>query len=127
MEDLIIQNTTKTPQINFNYKSGDLEISGVSVPEDSVGFYAPIIKWLKTYSAEPPTKTTLTFKLAYVNTSSLQTLYEILFILDKINKDGNEVLVEWFHLGEDDDMREIGEDLEEALSFQFNFFAIEEV
>ena len=49
------------------------------------------------------------------------------FILDKINKDGNEVLVEWFHLGEDDDMREIGEDLEEALSFQFNFFAIEEV
>lgn len=127
MENLIIQNTTKTPQINFNYESGDLEISGVSVPEDSVGFYTPIIKWLKNYAAKPSAKTSLIFKLAYVNTSSLQTLYEILFILDKINKEGYKVLVEWYHLGEDDDMREIGEDLEEALSFQFSFFAIEEV
>lgn len=127
MEDLILQNTSKTPQINFIANSGKLEISGVSVPEDSVGFYAPIIKWLKNYSLNPYSETVLSFKLAYVNTSSLQTLYEILFILDKINKNGNKVIVEWYHMQEDEDMKEIGEDLQEALSFEFSFFAVEQV
>jgi hypothetical protein len=127
LEDLIIQNTPKTPQINFIVSSGLLEISGVSVPEDSVGFYTPIIKWLKDYSLNPSSETILSFKLSYINTSSLQTLYEILFILDKINKNGNKVLVEWYHIREDEDMKEVGEDLQEALSFQFSFFAVEQV
>lgn len=126
MDSLKINHTTKTPEINFNPKTGDFQISGISIPEDSIGFYNPVIKWLKDYTKKPYSETVLSFKLAYVNTSSLQALYDVIFLLDRIHNKSSKVLVKWYYLEEDTDMKEVGEDLQEALTIDFSFIEVEE-
>jgi hypothetical protein len=127
VENLKIPNAPKTPGINFNSSSGDFFISGISVPEDSKGFYEPIIKWLKDYVKSPAESTNIEFKLSYVNTSSLQFIYDLLMLLGGINGDSSKVSVDWYHLVEDVDMQEMGEDFREAINVDFNFFAVEHV
>lgn len=127
MKSLKINSTPKTPEIVFNPKNGELNISGISVPEDSVGFYKPVTDWLDEYAQNPQKNTVLTFKLAYVNTSSLQALYDILFQLDKIHSEQSQITVNWHFLSEDVDMKEVGEDLQEALDINFLFHEVEEV
>ena len=90
-------------------------------------FYDPIIKWLKEYVKNPLPETKMVFKLAYVNTSSLQSLYDIFIILDSIHNKTSNVKIEWHYLSEDTDMREIGEDYKEALSIDFSFVEVEAV
>ncbi|MFB0925057.1 MAG: DUF1987 domain-containing protein [Vicingaceae bacterium] len=127
MENLKIPNAPKTPGINFNSSSGDFFISGISVPEDSKGFYEPIIMWIKEYVKSPTKSTNIEFKLSYVNTSSLQFIYDLLMLLDGVDGDSSKVSVNWYHLEEDVDMQEMGEDFREAINLEFNFFAVENV
>ncbi len=127
MKNLKIPNTPKTPKINFNSFSGDFFISGISVPENSKGFYDPIIIWIKEYVKSPTESTKIEFKLSYVNTSSLQFIYDLLMLLNGINGDSSKVSVDWYHLEEDIDMQEMGEDFREAINVEFNFFAVENV
>lgn len=127
MKNLKVKSTAKTPEVVFLAQKGKLMVTGISVPEDSLGFYNPLLKWLKEYAKNPAQSTTFTFKLAYINTSSLQALYDILFLLDGMNGKTSKVIVNWYYLKEDDDMREVGEDLQEALSTKFSFFAVDDV
>jgi len=127
LKDLIIHNTPKTPEINFNHKSGVFEISGITVPEDSIGFYKKIIDWVKNYVKNPAPNTKVIFKLTYINTSSLQALYDFFLLLNQIHNKTSSVKIEWHHLSEDDDMKEIGEDFKEALTVDFSFVAVQVV
>ena len=123
MKKLKIKKTPKTPEVFFNPK-GILEISGVSVPENSMGFYQPIIDWLKEYIENPPAETLLTFKLEYINTSSLQFVYDVLMVLSKIKK---QVRIDWYYLDDDIDMKETGEDYDETIDISFNFIETSQV
>jgi hypothetical protein len=124
LKSLKVNSTPKTPEINFDPKKGDFQISGISIPEDSIKFYKPIIDWLKKYVENSNSCTVLSFKLAYVNTSSLQALYDVIFLLDDIHNKTSQVLVKWYYLEEDLDMKEIGEDLQEALTIDFSFIEV---
>lgn len=126
MNNLLIPNTSKTPEINFNRDTGELFISGISVPENAIEFYTPVIDWLMNYASNPKNKTILTFKLSYINTSSLQFLYCVLKELDVICEPDS-VIINWCFLENDDDMRETGEDFKGVTSSSFNFIAIEEL
>jgi hypothetical protein len=127
MENLKIPNAPKTPGVDFNPLTGDFFVSGISVPEDSRSFYEPILGWLKDYVKAPAESTTLEFKLSYVNTSSLQFIYDLLMLLDGVNGDSTKVIVDWYHLEEDIDMQEMGEDFKDATNIKFNFFGVENV
>lgn len=127
LRNLKIYRTPKTPQVDFNASSGVFLISGVSVPEDSMEFYGKLISWLKDYIKSPAKNTILTFKLSYVNTSSLQFIYDLLLLLDRINREKSKVMIEWYYLAEDDDMKEMGEDFKEAVNVDFTFFSVDSV
>jgi hypothetical protein len=125
LKRLKLNSTSKTPEIDLNPSSGVFNITGISVPEDSISFYEPILSWLEDYLRNPAKSTTVTVKLAYVNTSSLQTLYDLLSKIDKIDKSQSNVKVNWFHLREDEDMKDVGEDLQEALNLKFDFTVVD--
>ena len=127
MKDLKINSTSKTPEINFSISTGVFVVSGVSVPENSMEFYGNITDWLSLYAKNPLEKTKFIFKLSYVNTSSLQFIYDMLMVLDGINNELSKISVEWYYLDEDIDMKEMGEDFKEALSFHFSFYSEENV
>lgn len=103
----------KTPRINF---SGDglLEISGRSIPENSVDFYKPALSWMENYIEQPASETKLVVKLEYFNTSTSKCLIEMFRKLETITEK-SAVKIEWHYEEEDEDMMESGKDFQHIL------------
>jgi hypothetical protein len=66
-------------------------------------------------------------KLSYINTSSLQILYDFFFQINELYKKGSKVTIDWHYYNEDEDMRDVGEDFQEALDIKIKFIAVETV
>lgn len=126
MENYFLKGTHKTPTLNFNYTSGYFEISGRSIPENSIEFYKPLINSLESYIENPKEKTTLVVKLEYFNTSSSKCLVEVFRKLEKIQSEGHDIHIKWFYEEEDEDMLESGEDFKEILKIPIELKVIEE-
>jgi len=126
LKKLFIEETNKTPEIDFNLEKGVLSISGVSVPENAHDFYFPVIIWLKENIASV-TNSSIEFscKILYLNTSSLQFLSDIFFTLETISSPSKEVLVNWYYDKYDTDMKETGIDFKDIVSLDFNLIAVE--
>lgn len=121
METLTIEKTPKTPSIIFNPKQGKLEIKGRSIPENSVGFYKPLIDSLDQYITNPTSPTIVDFQLEYFNTASSKCIIDVLKHLEVVNKQGTQVDINWYYEDGDEDMLDSGEDLKVNVSFTFNF------
>lgn len=126
MKNFKIESTSKTPEIDFNFESGELLVSGISIPENAIEFYTPAVEWLMTYVVKPQHKTVLSLKLTYLNTSSLQFLYDALKELDSV-VEPDLVEINWYFAKEDEDMKETGEDFKEVTRSQFNFIEVDEL
>lgn len=116
LEPLKIEPTHKTPKVYFDPEKNQFELSGRSIPEDSVGFYKKILDWIEEYGAQPNPKTEFKFELEYFNTSSSKNILELLKKLEKIFQDGNDVRILWYYDEDDEDMEETGEDYQALLS-----------
>lgn len=125
MERLIIENTLKSPRIDFNPETGIFEISGVSLIENTLDFYRPILAWLKKYIEQPCVSTTVIFKLKYSNTSSLQFIYDIISLLNSEQDKKTKLSVVWYFVSDDVDMKEVGEDYNDSFDFDFIFKEVE--
>jgi hypothetical protein len=134
MNSLIIPATDFTPKVNFIVESGQLEISGVSRPEDVAGFYEEPLHWLGTFE-ESLLKSghkyefqeiRLIFQLSYFNSASskyiIQMLHHIKNLLDK----GIDIQIDWYYEEGDDKMMEDGEDLADAVDLEFNYIEMED-
>ena len=51
MKDLLIPETDQTPMVNF-MANGNLTISGISIPENVLKFYDPILAWVEQFEKE---------------------------------------------------------------------------
>ncbi|MBV6485165.1 MAG: hypothetical protein KFKLKKLM_01718 [Flavobacteriales bacterium] len=125
MQKLTIINTSKSPSINFNPETGLFEMSGVSLIENTLNFYQPIINWLKSYIKNPSPTTKFIFKLHYSNTSSYKNIYDMLSVVNSIHNNKTNLIVEWYYASDDLDMRSIGEDYQESLNVEFNFIEVD--
>lgn len=110
----ILNPTPKTPKINFEAERGVLEISGRSIPENSIDFYKPALDWVEEYIKEPASETTLVVKLEYFNTSTSKCLIEMFRKLESIVEKSS-VKIEWHYEEEDEDMMESGKDFQHIL------------
>jgi len=117
MEKISIKATSKTPQVEFNPDSGVLEITGRSIPENSVDFYKPILEWLDDYAkiAKDKKQTVFKFQLEYFNTSSSKCILDIFRKLEKLYTDEVNIAIKWFYEEDDEDMYESGEDFKEIM------------
>jgi len=125
MNALVIEGTPKTPRVEFNADSGALELSGKSIPENSVEFYQPIYNWLDQYKDQPSKTTSIKVQLEYFNTSSSKCLLDIFKKLEVVQKSGkSEVTVIWMYEEEDEDMMEAGEDYQSIVKIPFQLTRI---
>lgn len=124
MEALIITKTIDTPEICLNKASGKFEFLGKSLPEDVSAFYAPVLNWIQVYSENPNPETVVAFKMKYFNTASSKIILDILLKLEEIKQNGNNILVEWHHGENDEDMKEAGEEYSEMVEVPFKFIII---
>lgn len=127
MESFYLERTPKTPKISFNVEEGSFEISGRSIPENSIEFYKPVLEWLEEYITKPrKISTSFEVKLEYFNTSSSKCLVEIFRKLEKLKKEGGEVSIKWYYEEEDEDMQESGEDFREIIKLPISMVMLDE-
>lgn len=118
MKTLEIPATQDTPKVIFDKEKEKFEISGLSLPEDAVGFYKPIINWLEEYSKTPNPNTIFNLQLEYFNTASSKQIIQILLFLEKLN-DKSKVKIKWHFKDIDEDMKDLGEEYSEIIKVPF--------
>ena len=64
MNDLIIERTAKTPQVEFVALENKLTLAGRSIPENSIQFYDPLIAWTESFCASGPSQMEVHIKLS---------------------------------------------------------------
>lgn len=124
MRNLIIEPTSKTPKIILNADVNVFEVSGRSIPEDSVGFYRKVMDWIDEYAKNPNPKTNFKFQLEYFNTSSSKCLLDVFRRLEKMYKSGHQIEITWCYDADDEDMKETGEDYKALLEVPFELVSI---
>lgn len=115
MDNLIIKSTHNTPSIKIDINTKTFEISGVSLPENPHEFYNEIIEYLKTYNHD---ELTIICDLIYSNSSSTKS---ILLMLKKCIQSIKNVKIIWIYDIDDDDIKDLGEDIQQSIGAEFEF------
>ena len=111
----------KEPGVILDRENSVFEISGRSIPENAVSFYAPLKIWISEYIQNPNELTIFTLKLEYLNSSSTKQLLKMLVELEMIKKQDKEIRIVWQYESNDDIIRERGEELESVLCLPFEY------
>lgn len=113
MENLTIEATKYTPEINLDANSGVLSISGKSYPENTFEFYEPVMKWIEDYfdgNAKDETKVNL--EIIYFNSSSSKLFFDLFDLIEEVNEEHN-ISINWIYDKENESAQEAGEDFQE--------------
>jgi len=123
MTNLILTKTKNTLGVNFDATTGVLDLTGSSYPENTTEFFKPLIDWIQKYFLEITGKLILNIKIDYLNSSSIKYLSDIVDKLENYNKSGGAVEINWYHKEDDEDIREMGEEIKEDVKFTFNIIS----
>jgi hypothetical protein len=84
LNNILIEPTLKTPQVDFNQFTGELILSGKSIPENASETYDPLFNWTNEYVKAARPTTNLRLNLEYFNTASSIWLAKIVKCLSRI-------------------------------------------
>ena len=121
MKRLVIPASAQTPAIDFDHTTGIMNISGRAYMQKIIDFYDPVIKWVDEYVEQPHHTTAFHLKMEYINSASSMIVANILKKLWSLKESGKEVIIYWHHQGEEDDMIDIGQEMEMLLSIRMNY------
>lgn len=121
MKPLYIQDIKNCPEVILDKDKNKFEIKGISLPEDVVEFYNPILNWIDKYIKEPNQHTRFKIKLEYGNTASIKMIFHILSKLENIDDAAQRVRIEWIYEFDDEDMLKTGKDFSSGLDIPFVF------
>ena len=121
MDNIFIEQTSKTPRVDFNAQTGFMLIAGISIPENTVDFYRILISWINEYALSPLPETTLILKLEYFHTSSSVVLLDMFKILSKVTG----AKVHWYYESDDVEMEEVGEDYANMIDISFKLIEVD--
>ncbi len=127
METLLINSSLQTPYINFDKKSGVMQIKGRSIPDQPDEFWGPILSWFDSYILSPSSNTTVIIDLEYFNITSSKRILFLLYKLNELSENGSDVKVEWLYRDADEDMYEVGQDYAYMVKVPFEFKVYEDV
>ncbi|MBR4266731.1 MAG: DUF1987 domain-containing protein [Bacteroidales bacterium] len=123
MEPFVKEPTVDTPKVVLDADKGIFELAQMSLPEDAVDFYAPIIQWFTEYAENPNPKTVFDMKLEYFNTASSKQIIQILLLLQNF-KDKSDITVNWYYKEIDEDMQAIGDEYSQIINLPFNLIPV---
>lgn len=126
VEKLIIKAAEKTPHVNFDPESGRFLIHGYSLPENSMRFYEPIIRWLNRYIQSPNKKTEFDFRLIILNTSSSKMFIDMFRIINQlVESKTSDVSVVWYYENDDEDMYDVAMQYKDFCKAKFELIGVE--
>ncbi|WP_027418267.1 DUF1987 domain-containing protein [Crocinitomix catalasitica] len=108
--DVITEGSKRTPKIRADFDDGIIEISGISLPENAYDYFLPLHELLDNYITNPRERTTLNFKMEYLNTGSALSVRNLILKLNNKLPKGT-LDVNWFYELDDIDILETGQEL----------------
>lgn len=121
MKDLVIKGNKQNPDLIFSATSGELKVSGQSLPENATLLYQPVLEWIAEYSKAPAKRTVFSLKMKYYNTASSKMFFSIIKSLNVLYKAGSDIEIEWFYQDDDEDMLDAGEYFRDLVDIPFKF------
>lgn len=115
LKNIYIDSSAKTPLIDLNFQTGELILSGKSIPENPAKVYQQLIDWVKEYSKTPRVITNLRLNFEYFNTTSVIWIAKAIKILSTI-KNPDSTLIIHIYVSMDDIVSMEGEELRDAIS-----------
>jgi SiaC family regulatory phosphoprotein len=122
-----IEATNKTPYIKLDRIKGDIEISGISIPENTKEFYWNFNRWLTEYSVDPAPNTKVEIKLMYMNSSSTVVITRMLMLLDELIGLKTIVQIDWYYESDDLEMKEIGQYYNDTMKCTINLHEVDKL
>lgn len=114
LKSINLEATSKTPLIDFNGHSGELILSGKSIPENAALIYEDLLAWVSEYVKEPRKITNLRLNLEYFNTASAIWLSRMVASLTSIGSPDYTLMIHlYFNIEDFDNMDEF--DLKDEL------------
>ena len=113
-ENILVEGNRRNPHIDFNRYTGELILSGKSIPENAAKVYEPLLFWIEDYIRSPRPTTNLRLNLEYFNTATSIWLAKMVKSLCKINKEDYTFFIHLYFDIEDFDEMDT-EDLKEVL------------
>jgi len=123
MKPLVKEPTVDTPKVILDADKGIFELAQMSLPEDAVDFYSPILAWFAEYSKNPNPTTVFDMKLEYFNTASSKQLIQILLLLQGLT-DRSKIVINWYYKEIDEDMQGLGEEYSQIINLPFNLIPL---
>ena len=120
--NLLIEHTPRTPQVDLNQLNGELILSGKSIPENAAKVYEPVLNWVSSYILNARPTTNLRLNLEFFNTSSSIWLVKILKILTQIKNPDYVLIIHIYLPLEDFEDFEKSGDIEEAFAPMTDIF-----
>ncbi len=120
MKKIIIDPSSSTPEVLFDYEAGKLQIKGVCTPENPRLFFEPIFKALDEYQKEQ-SQLVIEICLDYFNTGSSKCLLNIFNIISNNSKLKVNTTINWIIEEHDTDIKESGVLFEEITGLKFNY------
>jgi len=105
--------------VHFDEENGSLRIAGISMMEDSLGFYAETKNKIDAYLLNSNSSVTVEFELTYFNSSSAKQFIQILSRLEN-----NRGSVLWKYPKDNTIMEDRGKELEILLDVPFKFIPV---
>jgi len=121
MNKLFIEPSAHTPLIDFDGDTGLMLIKGRSIPDSPDEFWFQVLSWFEAYLLAPSQITSFNIDLEYFNVTSSKRILALLYKLNELADEGNEVNVNWFYRDGDEDMFEVGQDYAYMVKVPFSF------
>jgi len=109
------------PYIHLSETECDFEIKGNSYSVLIDDLYNDVIQWIENHFPDIDCEINWNFQFEMISSTSLKGIIKIIETLDKFFNEGKKIRITWISPGGDTDIIEIGEDLSELTSINFNF------
>jgi hypothetical protein len=123
MERINLEGGIKVPKLQCDAQTGVILIEGVSVPENTVDFYHPVVFWMQEYVKNPQEMTVFNLRLEYFNTSTSVILLNMFRVLSPLGP--KKLTINWFFEEDDIEMEEAGEDYSNMIDAIFNIIKVD--
>mgnify|MGYP001058941980 CR=1 FL=1 len=101
IKHIIIDGDKKSPHIDFNHLTGDLILSGRSIPENAAKVYEPLFFWILEYIKSPKKITNFRLNLDYFNSASTIWISKLIRALGKIEHEDSVLIIHLYFDTED--------------------------
>ena len=112
INNIYLEPTEKTPLVDFNHLSGDLILSGRSIPENAAKVYEPLTEWTQEYIKDACNITNFRLNLEYFNTATSIWVSKIIKSLCGIEKKESILFIHvYFNIEDFESIEDIKDDI----------------